>query len=132
MRELRQLVIDVGISIGLFICATLFSVWIQAVLTPQIKWFYGVWFVVGMLPCLYYMRFRGVATFDRWDVLAFSPMPILVGVNVNLFDQPFNILASVVLILFCVHIRHYLPARKSGSESASPNINSAINTSDVK
>lgn len=132
MRELRQLVIDVAISFGLFIVATIFSVWIQSALPPQIEWSYGVWFVVGMLPCLYYMRFRSVAPFDRWDVLAFSPMPILMGIIVNLFNQPFNIIAFLLLILFCVHIRHFLPARRNGPELASLDGNATIETGGVK
>jgi hypothetical protein len=73
------LALDVAVSLVIANVAALFADCAMHFLTPNAKWMYGFWFAVGMLPLAFYARYRGVVQFDCWDLLYWSPFPIVMG-----------------------------------------------------
>ena len=113
-RELTQLAVDVGVSLLLFIFACGVAGAATKHLTPNIGWLYMLWFAVGMLPFCFYARHRGVFAFDCWDIVAFAPFPIVVGLTQAWGGHPVTLVAACVLMLGVGNaIRRYLPATKS-------------------
>ena len=107
-----QLAIDVAISLALFVAACVFSGLAKNYVTPTLTWMYSFWFALGMLPCLLYMRYRAVANFDNWDIVAFSPMPLVLGIAGTLVGHQLAILAIIPFVPVCLWIRRFLPQRK--------------------
>jgi hypothetical protein len=106
---MKQLSLDVAISIALFIVATLAAGAVQQTILPEAKWLYPVWFGIGMIPCILYMRFRNVLTFNRWDLVAFLPMLVLIGVVTTFIDASYAGLAVIVSLPIFAWIRRQLP-----------------------
>ena len=111
-HPLARLAIDVAVSLALFAVACVFSEWVQNSVTPNLKWMYTFWFALGMLPCLLYMRYRAVVNFDNWDIIAFSPMPLVLGIAGTFLGHQLAILAVIPFIPVCLWIRHFLSQRK--------------------
>jgi hypothetical protein len=107
-----QLAIDVAISLALFVVACVFSGWAQNFLTPNLEWMYSFWFALGMLPCLLYMRYRAVANFDNWDIVAFSPMPLVLGIAGAIVGHQLAMFAIIPFVPVCLWIRRFLPQRQ--------------------
>lgn len=73
------LALDVAVSLVLANVAAMFANIVMCFLTPNVDWMYITWFSVGMLPLVFYARHRGIVQFDRWDLLYWSPFPIVMG-----------------------------------------------------
>ncbi|TWU50694.1 hypothetical protein Poly51_39870 [Rubripirellula tenax] len=114
-RELRQLALDVLICLVLFVVACAFAGAVQQFIFPNIDWLYIVWFAIGMLPVVFYARYRGVCNFDKWDVVAFSPFPLVIaGVDALIPNQISPLIAAFVMVYVGGFIRRFLPARSGG------------------
>ena len=107
---MKQLSLDVAISISLFVVATFAAGVAQQSLTPEAKWLYPVWFGIGMIPCFLYMRFRNVLTFNRWDLVAFLPLLVLVGIAMTFIDAGYAGIAIIVSLPIFAWIRRQLPS----------------------
>ena len=116
-HPVAQLIVDVAVSLALFVVACVLAGWLQTAVTPNLKWMYVFWFALGLLPCFLYMRYRAVANFDSWDIVAFSPMPLVLGLASTLLGHQYAILAIFAFAPVCLWIRHFLPARKPKQES---------------
>lgn len=112
-HPVTQLIIDVAISLALFVVACVLAGLMQRFVTSKLEWMYTFWFAIGMLPCLFYMRHRAVAEFDNWDVVAFSPMPLVMGIASTFIDHQFVIFAIIPFVSICLWIRRFLPIRKT-------------------
>ena len=114
-RKLGQLVLGVLICLVLFVVACAFAGAIQELVFPNARWLYIVWFAIGMLPVIFYARYRGVCHFDKWDVLAFSPFPlVLAGVDAIIPNQISPLIAAFVMVYVGGFIRRFLPPRSGG------------------
>ena len=123
--------VDVAVSLALFVVACVLAGLLQKYATPNAKWMYTFWFAMGMLPCLFYMRYRAVGDFDNWDIVAFSPMPLVMGIATTFLGQQFAILAIIPFIPFCLWIRRFLPIRRvleSNAEQPSTDGKTTSNT----
>ncbi len=110
VREFGQLCLDVVISLMLFVVAGTFASVMQKFVTPNLNWFYIFWFSIGMLPCAFYMRYRGVLKFDRWDFVAFSPVPFLLSLLRILVPGPFvQFVGGLALMAVAGYVRGLLP-----------------------
>ena len=118
-----QLVIDVAVALVLFIIACAFSGLLQNYFTPNQQWIYTFWFALGMVPCMLYMRYRSVANFDNWDVVAFSPMPLVLGIASEVIGHQFALLTLIPFVPICLWIRRLLPVRNQ-SKSLTPGTHS--------
>jgi hypothetical protein len=122
-HPLAQLALDVVVSLAMFVVACIFSGWAQSSVTPNLEWMYLIWFALGMLPCLIYMRYRAVTNFDNWDIIAFSPMPVVMGIASTFLGHELAIFATMLTIPICLWIRHFFPVRetlKSSLDQSSP------------
>ncbi|EMI46178.1 hypothetical protein [Rhodopirellula sp. SWK7] len=109
-RELLQLAIDVGISLLLFIFACAAAGAASNRLPPNGAWLYSLWFAVGMLPFCVYARHRGILDFDFWDVVAYSPFPIVIGLTQMWIGHPAALLlACLAMFTLGRTIRRQLP-----------------------
>ena len=110
-HELKQLAVDVGISLLLFILACALAGAASTYLTPNVEWLYSLWFAIGMMPFCFYARYRGVFTFDRWDIVAYSPFPIVVGLTQAWIGHPAALVAAcIAMVTIGSTIRRKLPA----------------------
>ena len=114
-----QLAIDVALSLAMFVAACVLSGLAQNYVTPNLKWMYTFWFAMGMIPCLLYMRYRSVANFDNWDIVAFSPMPLVLGIASEFIGDQFAMFAMIPFIPICLGIRRLLPSRNPPESMAS-------------
>ena len=81
-REICHRLLDVLIRLVLFVLACAFAGAIQRYIFPNTDWLDIVWFSIGMLPVIFYARYRGVCRYDKWDIVAYSPLPfVLMGVH---------------------------------------------------
>lgn len=112
-HSLVQLVLDAVVATLLVVAAATFADAVNRGLTPTIRWMYSVWFAIGGVPCLLYLRYRRVLTFDRWDVLAFAPMPPAIGIVPAIVGRPYDIVAIGLLLHLCSLIRAVLPPASS-------------------
>ena len=108
-----QLAIDVALSLALFVVACVLAGLAQHCLTPNQNWMYTFWFAMGLIPCLLYMRFRSVVNFDNWDIVAFSPMPLVLGIASEFIGHQYAIFAMIPFIPICIWLRRLLPIRNS-------------------
>ena len=76
-REIGHRLLDVLICLVLFVLACAFAGAIQRYIFPNTDWLDIVWFSIGMLPVIFYARYRGVCRFDKWDIVAYSPLPFV-------------------------------------------------------
>ena len=114
-RELGQLALDVMLCLVLFVLACAFAGAIQEFVFPNVRWLYIVWFSIGMLPVIFYARYRGVCNFDKWDVVAFSPFPLVIaGVDAMTPNQISPLIAAFVMVYVGASIRRFLPERSGG------------------
>ena len=110
-RNIGTLALDVFLSLMLFIVACAFAGAIQQFVIPHVRWLYSVWFAIGMLPFCFYARYRGVFAFDRWDILAYSPFPIAIGLTQHWLNHPMALFVmAVVMITAGSYVRALLPA----------------------
>ena len=111
--ELGQLCLDVAISFVLFLVACVIAGLLQHFVTPEIAWFYTVWFLIGLLPLILYMRHRGICQFDRWDLVAFSPFPIVVLLTRLIVpDHVAPLAGAIVTLILGRFLRKFLPKRQ--------------------
>lgn len=116
--EIGRVVLDAFVALLLFVVACGFAGAVHSYTTPQIDWLYGVWFVIGMLPCLLYMRHRGAVQFSRWDIIAYAPFPLCIGIISQAVSFPANVVLALFVTLFLARfVRGYLP-ESDRSESA--------------
>ena len=114
-RELGHLALDVVICLILFVLACAFAGAIQEFVFSNARWLYIVWFAIGMLPVIFYARYRGVCHFDKWDVVAFSPFPLVIaGVHALIPYQISPLIAAFVMVFVGGFIRRFLPERRGG------------------
>jgi hypothetical protein len=115
-REFGIVACDVFVALILFVLATAFAGAVRELV--GFRWVYSVSFAIGMLPLGFYARYRGVVQFDRWDVVAWSPFPILVGiVGIWSHDSLAFLLVAIVSYLICSGIRRFLPASQRQTTS---------------
>ena len=108
-RKLRML--DVVIVLMLSILAFAFPEIIQEFFAPKMLWLHSVSITIGMLPLFFYAQHRGIVHFDRWDIVAWSPMLLILGVAPYWLRRPPAFFAAVIVVLLvCMYIRSLLPA----------------------
>ena len=114
-REIGHLLLDVLICLVLFVLACAFAGAIQQYIFPNTDWLYIVWFTIGMLPAIFYARYRGVCHFDKWDIVAYSPLPfVLMGVHELVPFQIAPLIVAFVMVFVGRYIRRRLPKRRWG------------------
>lgn len=112
-QPLAQLVLDAVAATLLVVVAATFAGAVKHGFTPRMRWMYSVWFAIGGIPCLLYLRYRRVLPFDRWDVLVFAAMPAAVGIVPAIVGRPYDMVAIGLLLHVCCLIRTVLPPANS-------------------
>ena len=99
-RIIGEFLVDFFISIALFLLACLLSGAAQKFFTPDLIFLYGLWFMLAMLPLIFYVRWRQKLNFDLWDFLVYGGAAFVSG----LFAQFFPTLPSIGLALVAAAI----------------------------
>ena len=105
--------LDVLICVVLFILAGAFAGSIQKFVFPNAAWLYLIWFAIGMLPVMYYARYRDVCQFDNWDLISNVPSLFVAAIALAFIPAPISLVVGAFALAFGgAFIRRLMPEHK--------------------
>ena len=111
-----QVAFDIVVALIFFLVACVFAEVMYDLTGTEQLWPYAALFAIGMLPILLYARHRGVAEFDRWDVLAYSTVPVHIAAALSWANDPLMIgLATVASAYLAARLRRIFPHQGSAA-----------------
>lgn len=97
-HPIGQLFLDVLIASLLVVVGLTMAGAFQESISPNQRWLYPIWGVLGIAPVLCYMQLRGLSDFDRWDVLFYLPIPIVLALAIYFFGDEYPLILLISLI----------------------------------
>lgn len=103
LRIIAVCFVDVIIGVLLIVLGCILGSALHDALTPDIRFLYGFWFIVALLPFVHYVKWRQVMNFDWWDVLVHGGMVFFAMSLAGTLPQiliPFEAMLRISIIVF--------------------------------
>ena len=105
---LCQLLLDTTITLLLVVIAFVFACGIQFYISPGQSWLDVIWLWIGLAPCFYYMRYRGIGEFNYLDIVVFIPIPLAAALISFALHPLLAVFAFLYLLPRCLRFRAFL------------------------
>ncbi len=118
-RIILEFLGDVFVALVLLIAACAFAGSMDLLIPLDFLNLSVFWFMLGLIPVAIYARWRGVVNFDRWDIVALLPFPVVWALIPErmlgqLLDIPFAFAQILVGALVISYVfRRFLPSNRN-------------------